>query len=119
MRDEEKPRRPKADELADIRDFIRDFESRRQVAVEEKSRWAPPTVNPNLSLGEIVARMEAEEEEACQARERAETPEERKESLRILRVEAEIEAEIPLLRLRKLRKTFSRPKLAYAATAPD
>jgi hypothetical protein len=113
LRDDEKPRRSRVDELAEIKDF----ESRKHVAAEERLSPVPSAVNPELSLGEIVVEMEADDEAAFQARERAETPEEREESARIRMVEAAIATEIPALRARELQKTFSRPAPAYAAAA--
>lgn len=74
-------------------------------------------MNPELSLGKIVAEMEADDEAAFQARERAETPEEREESARIRMVEASTASETPALRARELQKTFSQSVPAYAAAA--
>jgi hypothetical protein len=64
--------------------------------------------------------MEAEEEAAFQARERAETPEEAEDSARILGVERGIAADIPICRERELRRTFGQVGgRAYAAAAAD
>ena len=117
MTDEERPRRPKSDELEEIAAFeakINDLDQRRWPPI-------PPAVNPTLPLSEVVARMEADEEAAFQARERAETPSEQEESHRILMIEAEIEDEIPLLRRRELQRTFGAwtADLYYAAATPS
>jgi hypothetical protein len=101
----EKPRRSRAEELAEIDRYIAGAVR----AEEERWRPIPPAVNPSLALNEIVDQLEADEEAAFLARERTETPEEREEAARLLAIEAEIAAEVPLLRERELRKTFSRP----------
>jgi hypothetical protein len=61
--------------------------------------------------------MKADEEADLLARERAETASEVAESERICRVEAEIEADIPLRREREMRRTFFRGGVIQAATA--
>lgn len=114
VHDEEKPRRSKADEIAEIRDR----EAEVQAAAEP--RRVPPAIAPDLPLAEIVSRMEANEEAAFQARERAETPEEAEESARILGVERNIAADIPICLGRELQRTFGRAGgRAYAAAAAD
>ena len=114
MRDDEKPRRSKADEIAEIRD------REAEVQAAGEPRWVPPAVAPDLPLAEIVSRMEVDEEAALQARERAETPEEAEESARILRSEHGIGADIPNCLARELRRTFGQASdRAYAAAAAD
>ena len=111
MLDDDKPRRSRDDEQAEIAER----ESRKHAVADARLGWVPPAT----SLAEIVASMEADEEAAYQARERAETSLEREESARILATEAQIEAERPILRARELHRTFSRPKPTYAAAATD
>jgi hypothetical protein len=114
VRDDEKPRRSKADEIAEIRD--RDAE----VRAAGEPRWVPPAVAPDLPLAEIVSRMEVDEEAAFQARERAETPEEAEESARILRNERSIGADTPSCLARELQRTFGQAGgRAYAAATAD
>lgn len=112
MHDDEKPRRSKADEIAEIRD------REAEVHAAAEPRWVPPAIAPDLPLAEIVSLMEADEEATLQARERAETPEEAEESARILGVERGIAADIPIRRARELRRTFGRADgRVYAAAA--
>ncbi|HEV7400369.1 MAG TPA: hypothetical protein VGN84_08860 [Solirubrobacterales bacterium] len=71
-------------------------------------------------MAEIVSRIEADDEAAFQARERAETPEEAEESAMILGAERNIAAEIPICLARELRHAFGRAGgRAYAAAAAD
>jgi hypothetical protein len=98
-------------------DEIRDREAEVQAAGEP--RWVPP-IAPDLPSAEMVSRMEADEEDALQARERAETPEEVDESARILGIERSIAADIPIRLTRELRRTLGRAcGRAYAAAAAD
>lgn len=110
---ENKPRRPRSEELEEIAAF----EARANQRDQEHRSCIPPAVNPAFSLGEILAEMEADEEAAFQTRERAETPDEQEESHRILGVEAQIEMEVPRLRARELQRTFMRSSHRYAAAA--
>lgn len=109
--DDHKPRRPRADEIAEIRE--------REVEVHTafEARRISPATAPDLPLAEITLRMEADEEAAFQARERAETPDEAEESAWILAAEREIEADIPGCRARELMRTFGRSHRPYAAAA--
>lgn len=114
MHDDERPRRSRADEIAEIRGYEAD------VQAAGEPRWVPPAVAPNLPLAEIVSRIEADDEAAFQARERAETPEEAEESAMILGAERNIAAEIPICLARELRHAFGRAGgRAYAAAAAD
>jgi hypothetical protein len=114
VHDDERPRRSEADEIAEIRDR----EAEVQAAAEP--RWIPPVMAPDLPLSEVVSRMEADEDAAFQARERAEMPEEAEESARILGVERNIAADIAISRARELQRTFGRAGgRAYAAAAVD
>lgn len=63
--------------------------------------------------------MEAEEEAAFKARERAETPREREKSARIVAAESEIWVDIPVCRARELLRTFRGTSRLYAAAAVD
>jgi hypothetical protein len=63
--------------------------------------------------------MEADEDAALQARERAELPEEAEESARILATEREIQAEIPICRARELSRTLGLARSSYATAALD
>lgn len=108
MLDDDKPRRSSAECWAEITGLE---ESRHAAADAALLR---PSAKP--SLGELVAQMKAADEAALLARERAETASEVAESERICRVEAEIEAEIPLLRAREMRRTFFRSGATQAAT---
>lgn len=109
MHDDEKPRRSQSEELAEIADV----ETRTHADADARLASAPG----NSSLSMIVAQMEADEEAAHRARERAETAEEVEESARIRMSEVEIAIEAPFLRERELRRTFSQPKRAHAASA--
>lgn len=108
MLDSLKPRRPSSEAWAEIIDF----EAR-------KHAEADAMLSPTSSLSGLVAEMEEREEAEYRARERAETAQEEEESRRLLETEAEIEAEIPVLHAREMRRTFSRPARAYAAIASD
>lgn len=108
MVDSEKPRRPSAEAWAEIADL------EAQKHADADAIWSR-----TQSLSGLVAEMEEREEADYRARERAETAQEKEESRRLLEVEAEIEAEIPVLHARELRRTFSLPARAYAATASD
>jgi hypothetical protein len=109
VHDNEKPRRSQSEDLAEIADV----EARTHADADARLASAPV----NSSLNMIVAQMEADEEAAHRARERAQTAEEVEESARIRMSEVEIAIEVPFLRDRELRRTFSQSKRAHAAAA--
>ncbi|HEX3734583.1 MAG TPA: hypothetical protein VHU86_05445 [Solirubrobacterales bacterium] len=95
MLDHEKPRRPRSDEEAEIIDLIQERQAR---ADNEMFRI------PDESLATQVAKLEADEEARLEARDRAETPEEREHTGRLLREEGETQAEAPLLHAKERKR---------------
>jgi hypothetical protein len=88
MLDHEKPRRSRSEERSEIVDLIR----QRQAYADDKMFGVPGD-----SLAMQVARMKADEEARLDARDRAETRDEREAAERLRREEAETRAEAPFL----------------------
>jgi hypothetical protein len=98
MHDDLKPRRPRWEEVAEIRDHI------------ASSTFQDPP------LYELIEKRKEDEEAALVRRERDEMPWERAESELILQAEAEIRADIPIRRRRELGRTPTPPHQAAAAS---
>lgn len=88
MLDHEKPRRPRSEEQAEIHDFFQE----RQAQSDNQMFGLPDD-----SLSALVAQREADDQARLDARDRAETPEERKDAEKLRREEEETHAEVPLL----------------------
>lgn len=108
--DDLKPRRSRCEEEAEINDRI----ARADAITEERFRRELERPPGSALLLEAEQR-EMEEESEKRERAEMETASERAESERLLRTEAEIEAERPFLRQRELRRTFSQRVRRQAA----
>jgi hypothetical protein len=104
MDDGQKPRRARAEELAEIAAY-----SMQQDALADARFLQELQRPPGQSLLLEIEQKEIQEEAELRDRETEETPFERSESERIKRAEAEIEAERPFLRQRELRKVQAHP----------
>lgn len=104
MDDGQKPRRARADELAEIAAYSTQQDTLADARFLQELRRPP-----GQSLLLEVEHKELQEEAELRDRESEETPFEHSESERIKRVEAEIETERPFLRQRELRKIRTHP----------
>lgn len=110
VEDDLKPRRPQWEEKAEIDDLIA-----RSGATAEERFLRELERPPGEALLLEAEQKEMEDEADLRAWKEMETASERAESERILRIEAQIEAERPFLRERELRRTFSQHRQPQAA----
>jgi hypothetical protein len=88
MLDHERPRRPRSEEQAEIHEFVQGRQAR-----ADEAMFGPA----DNSLAALVARREADDQARLDARDRAETPEEREAAARLRREEDGTHAEVPFL----------------------